>query len=148
MVSNFYKTTFLIFLPVLFTDKDCRTDIGFQVGDFCISLSYHSCLPDSMHFLKTTSLMLGYFSPGLSLRQSESAIAFDDVQSPTNTAYIPCSITVALGFIQWFNWFTNIRHSLIRGFVYSFIHYYFTFSVASISTLIMSTNNPPTMVQT
>ena len=61
-----------------------------------------------------------------------SAIAFDDVPNLQRTLLIfpALSITVALGFIQWFNWISKIN-SIIRLPVYSFIGLLFIFGVTN-----------------
>ena len=122
MVNNFYKTTFLIFLTRFYSPiKGCRTDIGFQVRDFCISLSYHSCLPDSMHFLKTASLMLGYFSPGLSLRQSEALSHLTTSQIFSEHCLYSLLFRYLLLSVL-FNGSIGWRKQKIRLFDYLFIH--------------------------
>ena len=131
--QQFLQNYFSHFLTRFYSPiKGCRTDIGFQVRDFCISLSYHSCLPDSMLF-KNRKPYAWLLLAWIILAPIGSAIAFDDVPNLQRTLLIfpALSITVALGFIQWFNWLAKTKNSFIRLPVYSFIGLLFIFGVTN-----------------
>ena len=119
--------------PFLFTDKGLpdRYRIPSQGLLYLIELPF--LLAGLYAFFKNRKPYAWLLLAWIILAPIGSAIAFDDVPNLQRTLLIfpALSITVALGFIQWFNWLAKTKNSFIRLPVYSFIGLLFIFGVTN-----------------